>query len=318
MLSRPFYDSIIHVKRIVQLQLNNNERFTMIHLEQYMYHYNVFIHVVCFFQFALNFADLISIPHIKDFVSVNAMEDICHSVSKIIHKMPKPSKKAFKAPNSKTKPGKVVSSPNLLQLPSEKLQQSATTQKRSKSTSHIADKEHPTLNKVSPSESTDNIKCRMQNNGVENNSVDLQEKPIYQNEVFANDTYPKKITGKQKKSPPKRPPPPKVLPERYQNSVYANLHRSKSESQMDDIRHVYANFDDGKLDIYESKTVEDLNLYINQVIQKKEPENDITCNQYEEIMTQSLGETYISMTGNDDDIDENGYVTMSRDRSLTS
>lgn len=299
------------------------------------------------------------------------MEELCHSVSKMIHKIPKPSKKTSKVANPQAKIGKVFSSPSLLQLPSGQQQQSAATQKRSKSTSHIADKEYPTLEKVSPSKITENIESPMQNNNIEdpalekvspskcteiesrmqnnniehsalekispskcteniksrmqrndmaNNNVDLKEKPIYENKVFANGELPKITTGKQKKIPPKRPPPPKVLPKRYQDNVYANLQRSKSDSQMTGTRHVYANYDE-KLDTRESVNTEDLNIYINQVIQTKEPEEIFYCNQYEGIMTESLKETYISMTGNDEDEDEedeDGYVMMSRDRSMTS
>lgn len=246
------------------------------------------------------------------------MEEIYHSVSRMIHKMPKPSKKSSKVSNSETKIGKVISSPNLLQLPSGQLQQSAATQKRSKSTSYIAEKEHGRLEKVSSSKCIENIESKMQNTNIKNHKFDMKGDAIYQNEVFSDDKHPKIITGQQKKSPPKRPPPPKVLPEKYQNNVYANLQRRKSDSEIGGTRHVYANLDDGKIDTCESKTAEDLNLYINQAIQTTDLENVIDCNQYEEIMTVSLGETYISMSGNDEDVDENGYVTMSRKRSMTS
>lgn len=274
------------------------------------------------------------------------MEELYHSVSKMIHKIPKPSKKTSKVANPQAKIGKVSSSPSLLLLPSGQQQQSAATQKRSKSTSHIADKEYPALEKVSPSKSTENIESPMQNNNIEdpalekvssskcteniksrmqrndmaNNNFDLKEKPIYENKVFANGELPKITTGKQKKIPPKRPPPPKVLPKRFQDNVYANLQRSKSDPQMTGTRHVYANYDE-KLDTRESENTEDLNIYINQVVQTKEPEEIFYCNQYEGIMTESLKETYISMTGNDEDEDEedeDGYVMMSRDRSMTS
>lgn len=246
------------------------------------------------------------------------MEDIRQSVSRMFNRMRKPSMKSSKVANSPIKAGKVFSSPNLLQLPSGQLQQSAATQKRSKSTSYIAEKEHGRLEKVSSSKCIENIESKMQNTNTKNHKFDMKGDAIYQNEVFSDDKHPKIITGQQKKSPPKRPPPPKVLPEKYQNNVYANLQRRKSDSEIGGTRHVYANLDDGKIDTCESKTAEDLNLYINQAIQTTDLENVIDCNQYEEIMTVSLGETYISMSGNDEDVDENGYVTMSRERSMTS
>lgn len=246
------------------------------------------------------------------------MEDIRQSVSRMFNRMRKPSMKSSKVANSPIKAGKVFSSPNLLQLPSGQLQQSAATQKRSKSTSYIAEKEHGRLEKVSSSKCIENIESKMQNTNIKNHKFDMKGDAIYQNEVFSDDKHPKIITGQQKKSPPKRPPPPKVLPEKYQNNVYANLQRRKSDSEIGGTRHVYANLDDGKIDTCESKTAEDLNLYINQAIQTTDLENVIDCNQYEEIMTVSLEETYISMSGNDEDVDENGYVTMSRKRSMTS
>lgn len=249
------------------------------------------------------------------------MEEICHSVSKMIHKIPKPTKKTGKIPNSKTKPGKVFSSPNLLQLPSGQHHSVAVTQTRSKSTSYIADKDHPPLEKVSPSDYMGSFETRMQNSGVTNKTVDLKDNSIYQNEVFANDLFPKTTTEKRKKSPPKRPPPPKVLPKRYQNNVYANIQRSKSDPQINKPMPVYANFHDGILDTIEHEKRKDLSIYINQVTKTKEPKEILVYDEYEEVITEPLGETYFSMTeknDDDDDVDDYGYVMMSRDRSMTS
>lgn len=246
------------------------------------------------------------------------MEELCNSVFKMIHNMPKPSKKASKAPISQTKSGKIVSSPNLLQLTSGQQHLVAATQIGSTSTLHTAGKKHPAPEKVSPSKSTENIESRMQQSYMDVNSVDLKEKPIYQNTVLANGELSKITTGKQKKIPPKRPPPPKVLPQKYQNRVYANLQRSNSDSQTLGTARVYANFNNGKLDKCTSKTTEGLNLYMNQVTSTNNLEEMFYCNQYDGTMSEFIRKTYISMTGHDDDIDENGYVMMSLDQSLTS
>lgn len=244
------------------------------------------------------------------------MEDIRQSVSRMFNRMRKPSMKSSKVANSPIKAGKVFSSPNLLHLPSGQLQQKASTQKRSQSLSQIAEKQHPALEEVNSDEFNEKIESLMQKGDMDINSVPYKEKPVYQNTVLVSGEISKIRTGKQKKIPPKRPPPPKVLPQKYQNRIRSSLHRSKSDSHTLGNACVNAKFDEGKLDKCNSKTTDGLNLYMNVVNKSNNLQGIYYCNQFDE--TVNVGESYISMTGQNNDMDENGYVMMSRDHKLTS
>ena len=160
------------------------------------------------------------------------------------------------------------------------------------------------------SKSTSNITKEKEQGFSNDNTKKLQEAKTCHNHV--NGRFPPHCK-KSKAVPPKRPPPPTVLPDRYKNRTYANWYRSSSES---DLSHMYANFPESYLENNSfRKSEENLNIYCNEIaFQAYESMDSLGCNQTCVKQRQSVDDTYILMSA-EDDVDENGYMTMSTERN---
>ncbi|XP_061186668.1 uncharacterized protein LOC133194775 [Saccostrea echinata] len=231
------------------------------------------------------------------------MEGIYFSMSKIVNKITVPVRKEKKS----------KSIPNLLKPP---VDGSGTFQNRRKSASGTtAGKMEKETLKIDGRDQNLQSSSLVHPHNVQieraiSSDASFNRDPLYENDlprIKDGGTHKKK-----KKVPPKRPPPPKFSGGQYQ--VYANLFRSRSDSEV--TGSVYANYQNNG----ESEKLEDLFLYENDISNANRSGSDKDLDLYENEpykTEEQSGEDWYIFMANEIKVDESEYVVMSPDRSMT-